>query len=88
MPKNNEIRYKGPKRFIEYKEARGRTLEYLRFWHSPADAQAVIVQFTDGTQIHIGIETVLKVSTEVGRLAEGNLKVSRTYRPVVGSPVL
>jgi len=88
MRKNKEIRYKGPKRFIEYKEARGKTVEYLRFWHSPADAQAVIVQFTDGTRVHIGIEALLRVSTEVGRLTEGSLKVSKTYLPVAGSPVL
>jgi hypothetical protein len=88
MPKNNGIRYKGPKRFIEYKEARGRTVEYLRFWHSPAADQAVIVQFTDGTRVHIGLEALLKVQVEIGCLEEGDLKVSKTYRPVVGSPVL
>ena len=80
MPKNNEIRYKGPKRFIEYKEAHGRIIKYLRFWHSPADAQAVIVQFTDGTQIHIGIEALLRVQAEMGRLEDGDLKVNKTYR--------
>ncbi len=88
MPRNNDAHYKGPKRFVEYKEAGGRTVEYLRFWHSPADAQAVTIQFTDGTRIHIGIETLLRVRTEIGRLEDGDLKVSKTYRPILGSPVL
>lgn len=87
MPKNKEIRYKGPKRFIEYKEAHGRTVERLRFWHSPADGQAVTVHFTDGTRIHIGIEALLKVDTEIGKLVDGDLKVGKTYRSIVGSPV-
>ena len=87
MPRNNEARYKGPKRFIEYKEASGRTVEHLRLWHSPADAQAITVQFTDGTRIHIGIEALLRVQTEIGRLGDGDLKVSKTSQPILGSPV-
>ena len=87
MPRIGETSYKGPKRFIEYQEARGRTVEYLRFWHSPADAQAITVHFTDGTRIHIGIEALLKVETEVGQLVEGDLKISKTYRTIVGSLV-
>ncbi len=87
MPRSREPHYRGPKRFIEYKEAQGRTIESLRFWHSPADAQAVTVHFTDGMRIHIGIESLLKVGVEVGHMKDGDLEISKAYPIVVGPRV-
>jgi hypothetical protein len=66
-PANGRPRYKGPKRFIEYKEAQGRTVSLCDFWHSSADAQAVTIHFTEGTRIHIGIEPLLKVETKLDK---------------------
>ena len=91
MPRNSKTRtaqHKGPIRFVEYPEAQGRKVAQLRFWHSPSDAQAVTVHFTDGTRIHIALEALLRVETEVAELKHGNLRTTKTYRPVVGSPVL
>jgi hypothetical protein len=87
MPRKRERRYRRPRRFVEYQEAQGRTIESLRFWHSPAEAQAITVHFTDGTHIHIGIEPLLKVQAEAGQLGDGDLAISKTYPAVVGSPV-
>jgi len=76
-----------PKRYVEYTEASGRTVQSLQFWHSPEDGQAISIQFTDGTHIYIGIEALLKVKAEVGALRDGDLKVNRIYPAIVGSPI-
>lgn len=88
MVPESESRYTGPSRFVEYPEAAGKTVAQLRFWHSPAEAQAITIQFTDGTRVHIGIEALLKVKTEVGQFENHNLKVKKTYRTIIGAPVL
>ena len=88
MSTRKESRYTGPERYVEYQEAEGKTIAQLRYWHSPADSQAVTVHFTDGTRVHIGIEPLLKVKTEVGQIKDGDLKITKTYRTILGSPVL
>jgi hypothetical protein len=47
---------------------------------APADAQAITVHLTDGTRIHIGAEPVLKVQSEIGRLENGDLKITKSIR--------
>jgi len=77
----------GPKRYVEYKEAEERTVQQVRYWHSPPGGQAVIIQFTDGTCVHIAIEPIISVKTEVGALRDGDLKIDKTYAAIIGSPV-
>jgi len=88
MAQRKKPRYTGPERYVEYREAEGKTIARLRYWHSPADAQAVTVHLTDGTRVHIGLEPLLKVDTEVRQIKDGNLKITKTYRSILGSPVL
>jgi hypothetical protein len=90
MPSNSRTKtaqYRGPKRFVEYPEAQGRIVERLRFWHSPSDGQAVTVHFADGMRIHIAIEALLRVETEVAAIKNGDLRTTKTYRPVLGAPI-
>ncbi len=87
MAKKRTERYTGPKRYVEYKEAQGRTVQYVRYWHSPPGGQGVVIQFTDGTRIHVGIEPVLRVQAEIGILRDGNLQDIETYPPILGTPV-
>ncbi len=49
--------------------------------------QGVVIQFTDGARIHVGIEPVLRVQAEIGILCDGNLKVVETYPPILGAPI-
>jgi hypothetical protein len=87
MANKTPERYTGPKRYFEYKTAEGRTVQYLRYWHSPSGGQAVVVQFTDGTRIRIGVEPVLRVETEIGVLRDGNLQDVEKHPPILGAPV-
>jgi len=87
MAKEKTKKYNGPKRYVEYEEAEGRTVQFVRYWHSPRDGQAVVIQFTDGMRIHVGLEPVLRVLTEVSVLHEGDLKDVETYPPILGAPV-
>ena len=48
----------------------------------------VTVHFSDGTRIHIGIEPLLKVETEVGQIKNGDLKIHKPDPSIVGSPIL
>lgn len=80
-------RYRGPKRYVEYKEAEGRTVQYVRYWHSPENGQAVVIQFTDGTRIHVGIDPVLRVQTEIGVLRDGDLRDVQKHPAILGAPV-
>ncbi len=47
----------------------------------------MVIQFTDGTRIHVGIEPVLRVQAEIGIFRDGNLQGIETYPPVLGAPV-
>jgi hypothetical protein len=87
MSRRTQPRHTPPQRYVEYKEAEGRTVQSLRYWHSPENGQAVSIQFTDGTRVHIGIGSLLKVKTEIGALRNGDLKIDKTYPTIVGSPV-
>lgn len=87
MSRRMESRHTPPQRYVEYKEAEGRTVQSLRYWHSPENGQAVSIQFTDGTRVHIGVGALLKVKTEIGALRNGDLKIEKTYPTIVGSPV-
>lgn len=80
-------RYAGPKRYVEYTTAEGRTVQYLRYWHSPSGGQAVVIQFTDGTRIRIGIEPILRVEAETSVLRNGNLQDVARHPPILGAPV-
>ncbi len=87
MAKEKAKKYTGPKRYVEYKEAEGRTVQFVRYWHSPRDGQAVVIQFTDGTRIHLGLEPVLRVQTEISILREGDLDDVQEYPPILGAPI-
>jgi len=87
MAKQKEWHYTGPKRYVEYKEAAGKTVECVRYWHSPQNGQMVSIQFTDGMRISIQIQPLLRVTTEIDLLKDGNLVPQKTYRPVLGTPV-
>jgi len=87
MAKKKTKKYTGPKRYVEYKEAEGRTVQFLRYWHSPRDGQAVVVQFTDGMRIHVGLEPVLRVQTEISVLRDGDLHDVEEYPPILGAPI-
>lgn len=87
MAKQKQWRYTGPKRYVEYKEAAGKTVEYVRYWHSPQNGQMVSIQFTDGMRISIQIQPLLRVTTEIDLLKDGNLEPQKMYRPVLGTPV-
>ena len=87
MTEQKQWRYTGPKRYVEYKEAAGKTVEHLRYWHSPQNGQMVSIHFTDGMRISIQIEPLLRVTTDIDLLKEGNLELQKTYRPIMGSPI-
>ena len=87
MAKEKTKKYTGPKRYVEYAEAEGRTVQFVRYWHSPRDGQAVVIQFTDGTRIHLGLEPVLRVQTEISILREGDLDDVQEYPPILGAPI-
>lgn len=86
MAEETQWRYTGPKRYVEYKEAAGKTVEYVRYWHSPQNGQMVSIQFTDGMRVSIQIEPLLRVTTEIDLLKDGNLESQKAYRPVLGVP--
>ncbi len=79
--------YSGPKRYVEYREAEGHTVRYVRYWHSPSNGQAVVIQFTDGLRIYVGIEPVLRVQTEIAVLRDGDLHDVERRPPILGAPV-
>jgi hypothetical protein len=87
MAKEKAKKYTGPKRYVEYKEAEGRTVQFLRYWHSPRDGQAVVIQFTDGMRIHLGLDPVLRVQTEVSVLRDGDLHDVEKYPPILGARI-
>jgi len=85
MAKEKAKKYTGPKRYVEYAEAEGRTVQFLRYWHSPPDGQAVVIQFTDGTRIRVSLEPVLRVQTETSVLRDGDLQNVKEYPPILGA---
>jgi hypothetical protein len=88
MAEDDTGKYTGPKRYVEYQVAEGRTVQYVRYWHSPRDGQAVVIQFTDGVRIRIGVEPVLCVETEVAVFRDGDLQDVKTFPPIYGPFVL
>jgi len=88
MAEDNTGKYTGPKRYVEYPAAEGRTVQYVRYWHSPRDGQAVVIQFTDGLRIRIGVEPVLCVETEIAVLRDGDLQHVERFPPIYGPFVL
>lgn len=88
MGEENTGKYTGPKRYVEYQVAGGRTVQYVRYWHSPRDGQAVVIQFTDGVRIRIGIDPMLCVETEVAVLRDGDLQNVERFLPIYGPFVL
>ena len=88
MAEDNTGKYTGPKRYVEYEVAEGRTVQYVRYWHSPRDGQAVVIQFSDGLRIRIGVEPMLCVETEVAVLRDGDLQNVERFLPIYGPLVL
>ena len=86
MASESAKQYTGPKRYVEYQEAAGKTVQYLRYWHSPEGGQLITIQFTDSTRGTIQIKPLLHVTTEIDELKDGNLKSLKTYPVVLGSP--
>jgi hypothetical protein len=48
----------------------------------------VVIQFTDGVRIRIGIEPMLCVETEVAVLRDGDLQNVERFLPIYGPLVL
>ena len=88
MAEENTGECAGPKPYVEYGVAEGRAVRYVRYWHSPRDGQAVVIQFTDGVRIRIGVESVLCVETEIAILRDGDLQQVERYPPIYGPFVL
>jgi hypothetical protein len=79
--------YSGPKRYAEYREARGKTIECLRYWHSPADGQMLMISFTDKTAFYFSLLALLEVQPELNDLSTGDAVPTKAYRKIVGAPV-
>ncbi len=88
MAEDNTGKYTGPKRYVKYEVAEGRTVQYVRYWHSPRDGQAVVIQFSDGLRIRIGVEPMLCIETEVAVLRDGDLQNVERFSPIYGPFVL
>lgn len=65
--------------YSEYPEARGKTIEELRYYNDPATTPEVHIRFTDGTSVSLKLCQELKLDVEFYRMQDGDIKVVHRY---------
>jgi hypothetical protein len=70
----------GERNFLEIHEAANKVIQCLRVFNDPRDAaREVEIEFADGTELSIEIQTQTVILTRLCRLEDGDFDVIKEY---------
>ena len=75
------------RRFVEFTEMKGRTVEKIEFY-TTGDFHSISIDFQDKTALHLRIDPGFTLNADFADTKSGNLNLIREWPPIPSSPTL